>query len=474
MQYFKFLNALSLQTLFSFLILFLASVIRHLLFHSAAYDLGIFDNAVYLISRGKNPYITFRGLHILGDHAAFILYPIATLYSLYPSVYWLFFIQSLSLSLAVLPLIKICSLFGINGEKSRTICLVYWLYPVIFNVNIFDFHPETIATPLFFIATLASNAFGNSYSLRRRWYWFVASIILILGCKAVLSLNVAAMGLWLLLFRRRKIEGLVATSMGVLWFIISSQIVIPKFSGEEAAAVGRYSYLGNSVIEIIVNVFTKPKTVLSHLLTLPNLEYLTLLFIPVIPIIAWQEIDNLLPAIPTIVINLLADYLPQKNLVYQYSIPIVPFLIITAVASLGRQKTLLSKDIKIRIWALIMFLALTRWTAFLPITPRSYWRDVYQWQATRKAIELIDNKEVVFTNHRYAPHLTHRETVYLADETIDYQQVVKSKYILLNAKNPGYPTSQEEMKRLINFLLTNNDFILVYQRDDIFLFTRKN
>lgn len=469
----RYFTGFNLYLLLGFFILFISSITRHLLFHSGAYDLGIFDNAVYLISQREYPYITFRGLHIMGDHAAFIFYPIALLYSLYPSVYWLFFIQSLSLSLAVLPIRKLCEIFGIKAEKAKTICLVYLLYPVIFNVNLFDFHPETIATPLFFLAVLTSNAFGNNKP-PGRWYLFAASIILILGCKAVLSLNVAAMGLWLLLFRNRRIEGLVATSTGLFWFIIASQIVIPKFSGGEAAAVSRYAYLGDSVTEIILNIFTKPQAVLSHIFTLPNLEYLILLFIPVIPIISWRELDNLFPAIPTIVINLLADYQPQKDLVHQYSLPIVPFLIITAIASLSRQKTLLSKDIKIRLWALIMFIALTRWTKFLPVIPKSYWRDVYQWQATRQAIELINGKDTVFTNHRYASHLTHRKILYLANETIDYQQVFASKYILLNVKNPGYPTSREDMEKLISLLLADNNFTLAYRRDDIFLFIRKN
>ena len=67
-------------------------------FHSTAYDLGIFDQAVYLISRGEPPISTLLGFHILGDHAALIWYPISLLYKIYPSVYWLFGIQSIALS----------------------------------------------------------------------------------------------------------------------------------------------------------------------------------------------------------------------------------------------------------------------------------------------------------------------------------------------------------------------------------------
>ncbi|GAB4535307.1 MAG: hypothetical protein Tsb0014_22200 [Pleurocapsa sp.] len=65
--------------LISTLILFIASTIRHHLFQSN-FDLAIFDNGLYLLAQGQEPFVTFRGLHILGDHAAWILYPLALLY----------------------------------------------------------------------------------------------------------------------------------------------------------------------------------------------------------------------------------------------------------------------------------------------------------------------------------------------------------------------------------------------------------
>ena len=72
------------------IVLFACSSFRHSLFQSTAFDLGIFDNAIYLISQGQEPIVSFRGLHILGDHAAWMLYPLALLYAVIPDVHWLF------------------------------------------------------------------------------------------------------------------------------------------------------------------------------------------------------------------------------------------------------------------------------------------------------------------------------------------------------------------------------------------------
>lgn len=85
------------------LVLFFGSSWRHALFQSNAFDLGIFDNGIYLISQGEKPFVTFRGIHILGDHAAWILYPIALLYKLYPDVHWLFAVQAIALSVGAIP-----------------------------------------------------------------------------------------------------------------------------------------------------------------------------------------------------------------------------------------------------------------------------------------------------------------------------------------------------------------------------------
>ena len=88
----------------SFLILSFASSLRHFWFHSSSWDLGIFDQAIYLISQGQKPFSTLLGFHILGDHGALVLYPLGFLYKYFSSTYFLFFIQSFALSISIYPL----------------------------------------------------------------------------------------------------------------------------------------------------------------------------------------------------------------------------------------------------------------------------------------------------------------------------------------------------------------------------------
>lgn len=460
---FRFNNIKS-YVIISFLILIISSSIRHILFNSSAFDLGIFDNAIYLISEGKSPFISFRDLHILGDHGAWILYLIAPLYFIYPTVYWLFIIQSFALAVAIIPIWYLGKSMDLDDSKARTVCLIYMLYPLIFNVNLFDFHPEVIAIPLFFTATIAVKL--------DKIYWFIASIILILGCKAVLALNIIMMGIWLIILKAKKIYGIIAIFSGMFWFIITTQLIIPTFSGEEAAAVSRYAFLGDSVAEIAINLVLKPQIILSHLFTGANAEYLLLLFIPVIPALAWQKLINLIPAIPTLFLNLLTEYQPQKDLVHQYSLPIIPFLILTVMSSLANYKTWFYHSLQLRIWSFIAFLILAKYVYFLP--NGLYLQNLHTWQSTNEAIKLIKPEESVFTAPQISPHLTHREIIGLAIDDLNYEKIVNYNQILLNLDNPTGYSSKEDIQGLINFLKSNKNFKLSYEKDDIFLFTKLN
>lgn len=455
-------NNVTTYVFISFLVLLVSSSARHILFNSHGFDLGIFDNGIYLISQGENPYVYFRKLHILGDHGAWILYLIAPLYVILPSVYWLFVIQSFALSIAVIPIYQLTELMQLTPSKSRTVCLIYLLYPLIFHVNLFDFHPEVIAVPLFFTAILAVRL--------NKLLWFFISIILILGCKAVLALNIVMMGIWLIIFYDKKKYGIISIITGVLWFILATQLIIPSFSGGEAAAVDRYSFLGNSVTEIALNLFFKPQIVLSHLFTLDNLEYLLLLFIPVIPSMAWQETKNLTPALPTLFLNLLTEYQPQKDLIHQYSLPILPFLILTVILSLANHKTWFSSSLKLRLWALVLFFALAnRYLFFLP--NGKYLESLHTWSASNEAIEMITTKQSVLTVPQFAPHLTHRSIVGLAIDNIDYDKVEEFHYILLNLDNPVGST-KEDIEKLITVVKSKDNFKLIYEKDNIFLFSQ--
>ena len=454
-------NPLTWMIAGSALLLFACSSLRHALFQSNAFDLGWFDQAVYLISQGQNPIVSIGGFHILGDHAAWIFYPLALLYKIYPDVHWLFAVQAIALAIGALPTFHLARQAGLKESVAIAMAAVYLLYPLVFNVNLFDFHPEVIALPLFLGAILAAQL--------GRVGAFCIAIAFILGCKAVLSLTVAAMGFWLLVFEKRRWCGVIALFAGVAWFLIATQWMIPFFSGREAAAVGRYAYLGNSVLEIAQNLLFKPGLVLGKVFSLNTLEYLGLLVLPVIWGLSPQHLTPLVVAVPTLALNILSESPSQRNLVHQYSLPILPFLLLVVIGSLAAKRAWLQNRRAIVLWALIAFLTLAKYGYF----GTKYLETGDTREATREAIAQIQTKGGVLVPSQVAPHLSHRPLVKLAIAGSESAELTPFEYVFLNLRHPGFGSTPQVVISLLERLKKMPEFQLTYQRDDVFLFRKK-
>jgi uncharacterized membrane protein len=444
----------------STIVLFISSTLRHELFNSSG-DLAFFDQGIYLISQRLPPISSIIGFHALADHAAWILYPLALLYKIYPSVYWLFAVQSFALALGALPTYYLALQAGLKKSQAVAMMAVYLLYPVVYNSNLCDFHPDVIAVPALLTAVLAARA--------KKIVWFCLSILVVLGCKAVLSLTVLAMGIWLLLFEQRRLYSAIALFSGTAWFLIANNLIIPFF-GNEAALVNRhlyrYSYLGNSFSETVQILLSQPGVIFTNIFSTLNLEYLSFLLAPVIWGLRLQYITPLIGAIPCIALNILADHPSQKNLVLHYSLPALPFIIVALIASLASGKAWIKQNKIIILWSLVGFLTLGKWGLF---TSR-YLTNLDNWQATKEAITLIKTQDSVFTTDIITPHLTHRP---LISFKYNIKNLYNFHYILLNLRKYGWAASAADYQHFVNILKNHSEFQLQYQREDVYLFVKK-
>ncbi|MGE5656585.1 MAG: DUF2079 domain-containing protein [Actinomycetota bacterium] len=490
-------------------ILFLCSSARHILFKSNAFDLGIFDQFIYLISQGQPPFSSFVAVHALGDHGAWILYLLALFYKISPSIYWLLLVQAISLALGAWPTWSLARQAGLTPPLSLAMATVYLLYPLVFNINLFDFHPEVMAVPALLGAILAARL--------NRLSWFCLALIWIMACKGALALTIAAMGVWLLLFEKKRLYGAIALTAGVAYFIIVTWKIIPAFDGGTGPlAVRRYAYLGNSILEVILNLILKPWLVLQPVFSFKTLEYLGLLCLPVIWGLAPKYLSPLIGALPTLMMNILSELDSQRDLVHQYSLPILPFLIVAAIASLaareknrdgieehfkGTDRPDQTEKVSIKpegtshhfgslipqlitnfefpiasplfpkfiiLWSLISFLILGKYGYFWTI----YADALDTWQATREAVSFVQTKGNVLTTADIASHLTHRPIVKLTKNYEPPSDLTSFSYVLLNLRHPGWNSDREFVTRLINQLKNHPQFQLKYQRDEVFLFTK--
>ncbi len=476
------------------LVFFLCSSLRHSLFHSTGFDLGIYDQVVYLISQGEAPISSFLGYHHLGNHGAWSVYPLGLLYRIYADVHWLLLVQAVCLALGTWPSWSLARLAGLNRGQAVAIAISYLFYPVVFNVNLFDFHPEVMALPAILAAILAARL--------KHIFWFCFAVIWVLGCKAVLSLTVAAMGFWLLTFERRKFCGLIALFLGIFWFIFVTQGMIPFFSGEEVAGVGRYSYLGDSVVGIIINMLLQPGLVLVKIFSVDTIRYIFLLFLPVIwgifllisrNKLVLSSLIPLIPAMPTILLNVLSEVSFQRSFNYQYSLPAMPFLLLALISALATASTTENSQksqkkswiVRLNIpqfqmqlpipnfqlpqiiicWSVLIFLFLGNLEDL-----SLYFQTIDNWQPTKAAISQVKTKGGVLTDNRLAPHFTHRPMVKLLNQT-EPDNLDEFDYVVLNLRHP-WPDTQEAGIILSKNLPNNQEWQLNYQQDDVLVFQR--
>lgn len=458
----------------------ICSLLRHEAFYSG-YDLAIFDQAVYLISEGKTPISSLMGFHILGDHAAFILYPISLFYMLYRSVYWLFFLQALALSLSAYFLWAIGIRKGLSEKQALAISIAYFMYPATILSNWFEFHPDTLAVPAIL---------GSVLSLQsNRKFWFLISIFFAISCKESIALVVSFMGLWILFFEKKKWFGYIAIFVGISWFIYSSNVVIPFYTslrepqvlsisdvpaGFQYSLNFRYGHLGSSSGEILKNLFVNPDLIISQVFSIQTLKYTLLLIFPVIWGISFSEtnLSPIISSIPVFLANILSRYDGMRSLKYHYDILIVPFLFISIILTIASGKGFFSRFKYIVIWSiLILILGVGARLTIMRARNDSLFRNYVS--SVKEAIEIVQTKGSVLTTSEISPHLTHRPVVKIHPVKNFSHLSNDFDYILLNLNSKSIP--KLDMEKLFFYLDSDKiNYNLSYSKNSVFLFINRH
>ena len=278
------------------------------------------------------------------------------------------------------------------------------------------------------------------------------------------------MGVWLILFEKKRMYGAIAILLGLSWFVIATQLIIPAFSGTEPAAVSRYSYLGGSIGEIAKNILFKPNLVLGKIFSGDTLEYLAFLILPLAWGLSPRKLAPLISVIPMLLMNILSTASTQRNLVHQYSLPILPFLFIAIIGTVAADRALLKTRRNILIWSAIAFILLSKigyfWSTYLSSIDTN--------RATTTAITKIKDEGALLTTGEISPHLTHRPVIKLTFKENAAIDLKPFKYILLNERHPGWNSDAETIRRIRARAESSQVFSLDYHQDDVYLYVAKS
>ena len=453
-------------------ILSLFSSLRHAWFQSNAWDLGIFEQAIYLISQGHEPISTFLNFHILGDHAAFVLYPIALIYRAFPSTYLLLTLQSIAITACIFPLYKFADSKHLSPKSRKITISFFLLFPIIFNVAIFDFHPETIAMPI--LTLLACELEQKDIQPGK----IILLAFLALTCKITISIFIAGFGARELLKNRKRIgAGLMV--LGTAWFALASNVIIPLYGGSSASLARHANKFGLSHDSIFdLNSISENISALSaQLLTTSNLEYLALLIAPTFFVFLVKKprrtAIRLIPFLPLLTINLLSASPSMKSLIFQYSVFLVPLLAIETTYFLqenGNRLSFISKASAHRIvviTSLVGFMALSRITFFF----NQYQTNFPTIKELNAAIRLVNVESSVLTSSIIAPHLSKREDIRVSDKR-NSLDISKYDEILLDTARPGWKSNSNIVDSIVSRVRESDNWEMVYHKKSIFLWRK--
>lgn len=307
------------------------TVLRYEVFQATAFDLGNMDQVLWNTIHGRLFQFTNQAIDWYGPptrlavHFEPIILPLSLLYAFHADPRILLIFQTLVLASGALPVFLLTRYFLPEWPLLGALMAVaYLLSPALLGINIFDFHPVALATPLLLYAVLALTY--------RRYGWFLLACILAASCKEDVPLTVAMLGILVVWKYKLPRLGTLLIIGGILWSALAFLVIIPHFypGAQHNNFWYRYEQLGSSPAAAIVNIVLHPWLLFTTFITLDRLYYL-LNLVRSTGFLSLLAPEWLIPALPTLAVNLLSTDATTYSGVYQYNAAIIPFIMIAAI-----------------------------------------------------------------------------------------------------------------------------------------------
>lgn len=371
------------------------SWLRHQSFWSGAFDLGIFDQAVWQLAHGRDA-ISLVDRRVFADHFSPVLLLFVPLYRIAATPAWLLAGQALALGATVLPLRALAR--DLAAPPAAATWLTAASSPLL-AAALFDFHPSTLAVP--FIATTIL------YGRRDRTGPALAGSLGVALCRADLGLTVVAAAI--VAGRRTRLPLVLS---GVAMSLLGA--VGPGLFGETNGWAPHFGHLGDGPLDAALHPWVIVGALVSSEALRPLLVWL--LAAGAIVVLRPRWLGALLVAgLPILLSRWGATGEPW----FHYGAPMVPFAIGGTLDALGQARDR-SAAWRRRVAPIVVVAPVLVLATASPLSPSA--PDQFQlwvtlsspsgWDA-EAAIEQVEPGEVVSADNRLVPHLAHREQVFM-------------------------------------------------------------
>lgn len=433
------------------------------------FDFSVFHQAIWKYAHLHYPDSTIRGLNnIHGDHFHPIIILIAPFYALFQSPYTLIIIQSLFITLSILPIYLFAkTAFQQNKSLSLLFTFLYALSQGLQWMLFFDFHEVLFAVPLI--------AFAIYFIQQRNWRYLLYSLGGLALVKEEMYLFIFAVGFLLLITRKKSKLGILIAAGGAIGFVLLNQVIMPLLAGPRSYAYWSYTAYGQSLSDAIKNVLTHPIHSLglmkSDFLSKDAVVTLTLWFKPFmyfLPLIS----PYFLLAIPFLLTRFLSDHGSYSVYYFHYGAVIAPIIAASSADSLSKlmrmlQKTKLMPQSIIRFGLCVVVLCLMisvsvgeRIKAPLTFVDEiakgnlsTNMRSVYN--SEKSMLQIVGDRTSVIAPDTIAAHLANRDRIYIlrplaswdstSDKLINPIPIERVHFVVLN-KNIPLPDAEGSLR----------------------------
>ncbi len=446
------------------------SFLRHDAFQTEAFDLGIYDHAIWNTLHGR----PFRSTNeqgfdiLLADHFQPILLLIAPLYLVWSDPKGLLLLQTVVIASGALPVFWLARERLGDDLPALVFPLAYLLSPALQAANLFDFHPAALAAALLLYAF---------YFLERKLYgWFFGIALLCMSCQEDVPLLVFMMGLYLFFIQKERKLGALTSGVAALWFYLAVFVIIPHFNVRDQSQyfVRLYSHLGEGPGQIMTALIREPHRLMEIILSRQRALYVLGSLLP-FGFTSLLAPHVLLLALPSLVINLFSQpaYMYRLDGLH-YGALIVPFVTASSIFGTSTFARWIHRwTRKATPWPLygcsLVVLAFSlgyhRYHGLSPLAADFQCPVVTEHhRLARRFIAMIPPDAVLSAQGNLNPHLSQRETIYL------WPQVEEAEYIFLDVSSLINKDDIQSWVR--DTLLVDPDFGLMDAEDGYLLLRR--
>lgn len=370
--------------------------VRHRNHWSGAFDLGIFDQAVWQLSRGET-FVSLVNRNIFADHFSPVLLAFVPLYWLAATPLWLIAGQALALGTTVLPLRVLAR--DLRAPLWTATLLVAASAPLL-AAAMFDFHPGTLAVPWVAVLMLAAR--------RDDLGWALVAAVVVELCRA--DLGSVILGVAIVAGPRTRwplaLVGAVGAGVGAS---------IPALFGGTSGWDLHYGHLGSSPVQALLHPWDVAGALLSAGSLRPLLTWILAAGCLVLLRPRWL-LAVVVAGLPVLLSSWGATDLPW----YHYGAPVAPIAIagtLSAIGGRGWGDGLARYRPAVLGASVVVALAIASplsarapdqfqlWTALRPSPGRS--------EAAAAVSRILRDDDVVSADNQLVPHLAHREGIFM-------------------------------------------------------------